>query len=274
MSIGKDHVTDLKWEPTRSRLCVLSNAGLNEFHVRIYDFSGECREVLNPYPKYVAVESIHWSPAGRHIVLHHSPNGDKTFFDTETLKDRRQTHEGSSEVCWDPSGRFVVSTVVSDLQETDDYGAATDNGWVMYNFQGEKIAHHDFKGGSGKSRQCLFSFQWRPRPPSLLTESQKQDIAKNLKRNYWDDFKKQDEEIFRRSASKKMKDRLDKQQEWKENLKNLVELGMRFKKERIEIRGGRESEDEDDFEYEMIEEQEPISYVEDEVTVEELEQLT
>jgi len=244
--------------------------------IRLFDFEGtKSKEVLHPSPKYLQVESIHWSPAGRHICLHHSPNGDRTFFDTETLKDKRQTHEGASEICWDPSGRFLVSSVVSDLSAADeDYGAATDNGWVMYNFQGEKIAQQDYKGGNGKQKQCLFSFLWRPRPKSLLSDAQKQEIAKNLKKKYWDEFKKQDEEIFRRSASKKMKDRLDKQQLWESMMETMNQLAQSYRKQRIEIRDGRESEDEDDFDYEMIEEQEPISYVEVEVTVEELEQLS
>jgi len=276
VSLGRNQITDFKWEPTRPRLCVLQRAELNESVIRIFDFENmKTREVLHPSPKYIQVESVHWSPAGRHICIHHSPSGERTFFDTETLKDKKQTHEGASELSWDPSGRFLVSSVVSDLGLADeDYGAATDNGWVMYNFQGERIASQDFKGGNGKQKQCLFSFQWRPRPPSLMSADHKADIAKNLKKKYWETFKKQDEEIFRRSASKKVKDRLDKQQEWKVLLERLQEQAAAIRKERIAIRDGRESEDEDDFEYVSIEEQEPISYIEEEVTVEELEQLS
>jgi len=276
IQLGRETIIDFQWEPTRPRLCILQKAQLNESIIRIFDFKGiKSREVLHPSPKYIQVESIHWSPAGRHICLHHAPNGDRTFFDTETLKDKRQTHEGAAEVAWDPSGRFLVSSVVSDLGLADEgYGAATDNGWVMYNFQGEKIAQQDFKGGNGKQKQCLFSFQWRPRPPSLLLEKQKKEIEKTLKKTYWDEFKRQDEEIFRKSASKKMKDRLDKQQEWQLIMEELHNDSEQFAKERIALRDGRESEDEDEYDYEMIEEQEPISYIEEEVTVEELEQLS
>ena len=81
--------------------------------------------VLHPSPKYIQVESIHCSPAGHQICLHYAPNGDRTSFDTEMLKDKWQTHEGAFEVAWDPSGSFLVSTVVSDLDLVDeDYWAA------------------------------------------------------------------------------------------------------------------------------------------------------
>jgi len=276
IDLGKQKVEDFKWEPTSARLCVLQKADFGDYHIRIFDFNsgGEPKETLQPSPKYHQVESVNWSPAGRHLCLAHQ-NGDRTFFDTESMKDKKQSHEGASEVMWDPSGRFVVSTVVSELNPEEEFGAATDNGWVMYNFQGEKIAQQDYKGNSaGRTKQCLFSFQWRPRPPSLLNEEQKSEIMKNLKKKYWDDFKRQDEDIFRRSASKKMKDRLDKQQEWEAKLLELEHLSEKFRKERIALRDGQESEDEEDFEYQTVDEPEIISYDEVEITIEELEQLS
>ena len=41
-------VQDLKWEPTEARLCVLQGADHNEYHVRIFDLTGNStREIRN-----------------------------------------------------------------------------------------------------------------------------------------------------------------------------------------------------------------------------------
>jgi translation initiation factor 3 subunit B len=74
------------------------------------------------------VNSIRWSPRGRHVVLaalNLSQKFDLEFWDTDLFQDERKEvvwgsgiqllsepgldHYGVTEVVWDPSGRFVVS---------------------------------------------------------------------------------------------------------------------------------------------------------------------
>jgi len=111
-------IEDLKWEPLQgetARLCVLQKADFGDAHIRLFEFNNRgYKETLKPSPKYHGVETVHWSPAGRHICLAHV-NGDRTFFDTESMKDRKQSHEGASEVLWDPSGRFLLQYLQSRI---------------------------------------------------------------------------------------------------------------------------------------------------------------
>merc|ERR1712154_754246 len=103
-------------------------------------------------------------------------------------------HDSADNLAWSPCGRFVVSTVLSPLGNDDDGNSATDNAWVMYNFQGDDIARQNYKGTKGSSK-CLYSFDWRPRPPSLLTARHKADITKRLRKDYWNEFEETDKKI-------------------------------------------------------------------------------
>lgn len=69
-----------------------------------------------------------------------------------------QEHTGVTEVEWDPTGRYVVSSVSAWSAGS----RGLDYGYMMWNFQGRLLARRPV------DRFC--SLSWRPRPPSLLTE--------------------------------------------------------------------------------------------------------
>jgi len=284
IDLGKDHVTDMRWDSRESRDCVVQQkhtAAGGLYELRIFNaLTG--RSLWKTSPTFTGVKNVLWSPAGRHICINQN-QGERTFFDTQTLKDKKKVHEGAEEIQWCPSGRFVVSTVVSELPDPGDsesHHGATDNAWVMYNFQGDEIAHHDYKGASKNEQKCLFSFQFRPRPPSLLTPEQEEGVRKRLRTEYWDVFEKQDREIKRNTASKKMKERMDRQQEWKEWKEEREKFAKMYSDRRFQLRAGpdypegRISDDEDSYDFQDEPIQEILSYQEIDIGIEELEKYT
>ena len=110
-----------------------------------------------------------WSPRGQFIVLAGigSPmNGVLEFWNTRdpemlTASD----HLMCADVEWDPSGRYVISSVPASREKVEP-------GYNLWDFQGKLL----FKVTVGKFHQIL----WRPRPQTLLSKSKIADIKKNM----------------------------------------------------------------------------------------------
>ena len=68
------------------------------------------------------------------------------------------------QVHWDSSGRFLASVVAN---------ARMDNGYAIYTFFGHQMYQQRVND--------LSLFQWRPRPPSLLSSEQQAEIHRQLK---------------------------------------------------------------------------------------------
>lgn len=90
-------------------------------------------------------------------------------------------------LAWDPTGRYVCSS--------NSYGGhSVENGYFMWSFQGTKLYETSLEG--------FVQFQWRPRPPSLLTEAHLKEIKKNMK-SYARDFEIKDK-LSKSKASKEL----------------------------------------------------------------------
>jgi translation initiation factor 3 subunit B len=66
---------------------------------------------------------------------------------------------------WDPTGRYVATSVTSVHQ--------MENGYKVWSFHGRLLYE--------SSKDRLFQLSWRPRLPSLLPPEREAEIAKNLK---------------------------------------------------------------------------------------------
>jgi len=268
--IGKERLLACEFEPTESRLCVLQQGELKgENFVKFIDLKHPDREPIAM--KVGDVCDVLWSPIGRHIVFAHE-NGHRTFHDTAAVvKEKKREHDSAEDLYWSPCGRFCVSTVTSKIEQDEDAPAATDNAWVMFNFQGEEIARREFKG-TKMDKKMLFSFQWRPRPKSLVGDKEKEEIKRNILEDtkLWKSYEKADQKILRERLDKKMKDRLDKWQDWQDRCDAMLEFAQSIQKDREDLRDGRESEAEEEFDFIEEREEEIISQVEKEVTEEEI----
>jgi len=122
---------------------------------------------------------LFWSPAGQYIVLAdlRSSSGLLEFVNTADFTVLATTeHFQASDVEWDPTGRYVV-TVCSFWK------AKVDTGYWVWSFQGKILKRNTQPG--------FCQLLWRPRPPTLLSQAQMDEIMKNL-RKYSSQFESKD----------------------------------------------------------------------------------
>ncbi|KAJ2509791.1 Translation initiation factor 3 subunit b [Coemansia sp. RSA 1939] len=160
--------------------------------------------------------ALKWSPRGRHIVLatlRTFPAYDLDFYDLDfdqaaatksgdpgdaITSLAANEHYGVTDLEWDPSGRFVVSSA-------SVWRHPMEHGYTLWNLNGQQLRSvpvDDFKQ--------LF---WRPRPNSLLSDAQRRDVRKNLKA-YAKDFDDQDERRLHAADAELMAHRRRLISEW------------------------------------------------------------
>ncbi|KAH9249830.1 hypothetical protein BASA81_012425 [Batrachochytrium salamandrivorans] len=103
-----------------------------------------------------------------------SGTGALEFFDLETKTVLNQVeHYNCSTVQWDASGRFAVSVCCQpSFSGNVPVRYTVDNGYRIWSFQGQRlqdVAIHD-----------LYQVVWRPRPKSVLTEDEMEDVKRKL----------------------------------------------------------------------------------------------
>ncbi|KIM25506.1 hypothetical protein M408DRAFT_331075 [Serendipita vermifera MAFF 305830] len=211
----KDTVIDFAWEPKGERFVIIStndpNYGTGVVGVQIKtDVSFyQLDRARNDFRLLKTLGArttnvIKWSPKGRHVVLASMGSGSKSdleFWDVDfnvddfsrkdpaaPVAERKEEwgagmqmmtsvdHYGVTDVEWDPSGRYVATSV-------SVWRHSVENGYAIWDFRGQEQQRHlvdRFK-----------QFAWRPRPRTLLTKEQQKTIRKNLK-EYSRQFEEED----------------------------------------------------------------------------------
>jgi translation initiation factor 3 subunit B len=154
-----------------------------------------------------SVNSIYWCPKGRFIVFAGLRNlqGILEFYDVEansgdapkemttttsingkTITSTKEVdsvqllgateHHGATDVAWDPTGRYVMTSVSM-------WAKGMDNGFMLWDIKGTML--------NKQSRDQLKQALWRPRPASLVPKSKQKSIRKNFK-SYAREFEVQD----------------------------------------------------------------------------------
>lgn len=157
------------------------------------------------------VSSLHWSPKGRFLLLAGlKQNGKFEWWDADEANVvGAGEHLMANEVAWDPSGRYVVTSVTA-LN-------AMENGFQVWSFCGQPLYR--------ASKERFFSFVWRPRPKCLLSAEKQKEIAKNLKK-YSKKFEEEDEKLLAAVDSELLAEREKLTSEWnawKESRREWVE---------------------------------------------------
>lgn len=174
----KDIVNAFGWEPTGNRFAVIhgyvDQPGRND--VSFYtmeNVTGELKKIFTLEKKNI--NQLRWSPKGRFILLASisTTNGNLEWFDVNDSADREQPeavgtglHFLCNDVEWDPSGRFVTTSVTC-------WRNSNENAYVIWTMHGKELCRI--------SVDMLYQFSWRPRPPSMLTSKQERDVKKGLK---------------------------------------------------------------------------------------------
>uniref|UniRef100_A0A383V8L2 Eukaryotic translation initiation factor 3 subunit B n=2 Tax=Tetradesmus obliquus TaxID=3088 RepID=A0A383V8L2_TETOB len=147
-----------------------------------------------------ACNGIHWSPMGHNIVLSglKALNGQLEFFNVDEFEVLAAAeHFMATDVEWDPTGRYVASSVTSIHQ--------MENGFNMWSFNGKLLYT--------MPRDRFGQLSWRPRVPSLLPREKEEEIRKGLK-EYSRRYDEEDEALLLQADADVLQERAKQQQEW------------------------------------------------------------
>lgn len=203
----KDIVINFAWEPNGDRFALIttSDTGFGQgplINVK-NSLSFYCTEkskgssgnfkLIRTFNKK-SCNGLYWAPNGRFIVaatLGNATNFDLEFWDLDFEGEKKDIdkdlnanlqlmgtaeHYGVTDIEWDPSGRYLISSV-------SIWRHRMENGYCLWDFKGSLLREEHIEG----FKQLL----WRPRPPTLLSKEQQKNIRKNLK-EYSRGFEKED----------------------------------------------------------------------------------
>ncbi|KAF5831983.1 eukaryotic initiation factor [Dunaliella salina] len=198
-----EKIVSFAWEPKGHRFAVVHGDG-PRFSVSFYSMRDEKNRLA---PRLLgtitnkACNQVHWSPQGKHIVLAglKGLNGQLEFFSVDEMETMAAAeHFMATDVDWDPTGRYIATSVTSIHQ--------MENGFNLWSFQGKLLYQ--------QSRERLFQFSWRPRLPSLLPPERDAEILKNLKQ-YSKRYDEEDEALLMQADADVLQERQRMADEWK-----------------------------------------------------------
>ncbi|KDN45875.1 eukaryotic translation initiation factor 3 subunit B [Tilletiaria anomala UBC 951] len=239
----KDPVTAFAWEPQGSHFALISSNDPNlgaaapgitiktQINLYYYDTKkGDFRSLKVLDNK--TSNTLYWSPKGRHLVvatMGSSQKFDLEWYDVDLGYEQRQgqpandpaeevkqigagEHYGITDLEWDPSGRYVI-TSASVWRHT------MENGYAIWDWRGNELQKHVLE----RFKQIL----WRPRPRTLLSKEQQKAVRRNV-REIGKQFEEEDaaEESNAALQHRELYQRkLDEWKAWRQA--NLAELNER-----------------------------------------------
>jgi len=249
----EDEVIAFAWEPKGHRFALIHG---NPSHpdVSFYKLKRKTLEKIKTLENRCA-NCLFWSPTGDYIVLAGlgDKNGQLDFVDTSDWTTTVSTeHIMCTDVEWDPSGRFVITSVTQPIDvDQHNFRATMENGYKMWTCSGQLQ--------QSISADQFYQVLWRPRPATLLTTKKRMEVKNNLKDKFWDQFSKEDDEIRQSQLSGAAREREDWKTQWKAFRARATEEYAADAADRAELREGQLSDDDDDFMFTEVVHAEEIS---------------
>lgn len=238
------NIVAFAWEPHGQRFAIIHGGGeLNKNNVSIYSCKGKDAKKLKAYDNRMA-NALFWSPLGGYLVLAGFGQSFKGQFEwldidaNESLTPGGVEHFQANECEWDPSGRYVITSATQPI-DPSSWKYNMDNGYNVWSMQGQLLV-------TVKHENC-YQIMWRPRPTNLLTKEQVAAIKANLKEKYWQKFEKEDDAVRKSQLSGAAKERAELKAQWKAFRQTKDKERAAEREHRIELRGGQESDDEEDY---------------------------
>lgn len=187
----KEVCINFAWEPTSDRFITISrvddgnnNPSIPKNTISFYQPEASNKGKATKFKVLAKSDNKHtntimWSPKGRYALTATiaKSSGEVEFWDTEFENEKTpkktevkllktEKFSGMTNVSWDPSGRFVAAWSSSWVH-------AIENGYKLYEFSGNMLRDD--------SMDQFKEFIWRPRPASLLTESDLKKVKKSFR---------------------------------------------------------------------------------------------
>uniref|UniRef100_A0A7S3WP66 Eukaryotic translation initiation factor 3 subunit B n=1 Tax=Strombidinopsis acuminata TaxID=141414 RepID=A0A7S3WP66_9SPIT len=233
------------WEPRGIRFALVhaDATNANRTDVSVYSMGSRCNGRVSLIKTFERkpCNALFWSPAGGILLLANlkGTGGNLEWIDANTSQTIGEAeHFMCSNVEWDPTGRFVTTSV-------SHWRHQMENGYNLWTSHGRQLDH--------KRYDKLHQLLWRPRPPSLLSEAKEKEIRKNL-RDYSRKYEAEDAKLKNLLKGDELKARQEKQRAFEEFLRIKAEDYKMARQARIDLRGGVESDNESA--YTLVEEQE------------------
>lgn len=176
----KDTVRGFYWETKGSRFSVLTTdeGGLAP-KLLIYQLGKEkCELISMTNLPSNSFNNFFWGPEGQYFVCCAIGHGDLLFGgltpDNKLEINHKDEHFMLTDVSWDPSARYVLTSVTQPMQnEIGGFKYSMEAGYAIWTFQGRPLFR--------QQKEKLWQVAWRPHPPSLLPEDRQKDVRKNIK---------------------------------------------------------------------------------------------
>ncbi|XP_078461177.1 eukaryotic translation initiation factor 3 subunit B [Lampetra fluviatilis] len=239
----KEVIGAFAWEPNGSKFAVLHGES-PRICVSFYNVKNNGKiDLVKTLDKQQA-NSIYWSPQGQFVVLAglRSMNGALAFVDSSdcTVMNVAE-HFMASDVEWDPSGRYIITSV-------SWWSHKVDNAYWLWTFQGRLLQ----KNGLERFCQLL----WRPRPATLLSKEQIAEVKKEYKK-YHKMFEQKDRMMQYRASKDLIEKRRKLLEDYRTYREDVVKAYEDQKERRMELRDGVDTDQLDsnmeDWEEETIE---------------------
>ncbi|XP_009595023.1 eukaryotic translation initiation factor 3 subunit B-like [Nicotiana tabacum] len=255
-----DKIIAFAWEPKGHRFAVIHGDNprpdISFYSVRSGTNTGRVSKLTTLKGKQA--NALYWSPGGRFLILAGLKgfNGQLEFFDVDELETMASAeHFMATDVEWDPTGRYVATSVTS-VHEME-------NGFNIWSFNG-KLLYRILK-------DHFFQYLWRPRPPSFLSKEKEEEIAKNLKR-YSKKYEAEDQDVSLQLSEQDREKRKKLKEEWEAWINEWKRLHEEEKMERQKLRDGEASDEEEEYEAKEVEVEEIINVTEEIIPFEESQQ--
>ncbi|THU54819.1 hypothetical protein C4D60_Mb11t00070 [Musa balbisiana] len=246
-----DKIVAFAWEPKGHRFAVIHGDGprpdISFYSMRTTLNIGRVSKLTTLKAKQA--NALFWSPAGHYIVLAGLKgfNGQLEFYNVDELETMATgEHFMATDIEWDPTGRYVA-TAVTSVHEME-------NGFHIWSFSGKLLYRI--------SRDHFYQFEWRPRPPSLLSAEKEEEIAKNLKK-YSKKYEAEDQDVSMQLNEQDRRKRKMLQEQWNEWVTKWKQLHEEERQLRIELRDGVVSDEEEEYEAKEVEVEEVLDVTEE-----------
>ncbi|XP_047340878.1 eukaryotic translation initiation factor 3 subunit B-like [Impatiens glandulifera] len=246
-----DKIIAFAWEPKGHRFAVIHGDGprpdVSFYSMRTAHNTGRVSKLTTLKAKQA--NALFWSPAGRFIILAGLKgfNGQLEFFNVDDLETMATAeHFMATDIEWDPTGRYVATSVTS-VHEME-------NGFNIWSFNG-KLLYRILK-------DHFFQFLWRPRPPSFLSAEKEEEIAKNLKK-YTKKYEAEDQDVSMLLSEQDREKRKTLKDEWDRWVNEWKRYHEEEKLERQKLRDGEVSDEEEEYEAKVVEVEELLNVTEE-----------